>query len=212
MLPICYLIPQSTGEHLQSLVLHPYRSWAECARAEFWLKRRNTAPPKPVAHCVAVTTRPRLDGKLDEAVWRNAQPLVLRSGLHDDSDWPAVAFLAHDNDYLYLAVRCRKAPGFDYQKNDGPRRRDTDLNARDRIEILVDIDRDYGTYYRLTVDHRGWPNETFLRDRNWNPDWYIHASDDADTWTIEAAIEMKYIAPSRQRTKKVWETRIPESR
>ncbi|MCH7727545.1 MAG: hypothetical protein IH991_13830 [Planctomycetes bacterium] len=197
-------IPQSTGEHLQSLVLHPYRPWAECARAEFWLKRRNAAPPKPVAHCVAVTTRPRLDGKLDEAVWRNAQPLVLRSGLHDDSDWPAVVFLAHDNDYLYLAVRCRKAPGFDYQKNDEPRRRDTDLSARDRIEILVDIDRDYGTYYRLTVDHRGWPNETFLRDRNWNPDWYIYASDDDDTWTIEAAIEMKDIAPRRQRTKKVW--------
>jgi hypothetical protein len=73
-------------------------------------------------------------------------PLSLVSDQGDDARWPAAVLLACDDEYLYVAASCRKVPSAAYPASSGPRPRDPDLSQRDRIEVLIDVDRDYATY------------------------------------------------------------------
>ncbi len=69
--------------------------------------------------------------------------------------------------------------------------------------MLLDVDRDYATYYRLTVDHRGWTQEACLESTGWNPAWFVAAHDDGQSWSAEAAIPWQELvgrAPDRQQT------------
>ena len=122
--------------------------------------------------------------------------------MRDDAKWPAAVLLAHDERFLYVGIRARQTPGAVYETSTAPRSRDADLSAHDRIELLVDIDRDYGTYYRLAVDYHGWPADDCWFDRTWNPHWYVAAEAAEGTWTAEAAIELDQFAgvPPRQGT------------
>jgi hypothetical protein len=148
-----------------------------------------------VWRCRRTAARPRLDGRLDDVCWRGPEENVetpaipLRSSLGDDVEWPAAVQAAYDNEFLYLAVTCRKAPGAQYGKAaPGARERDADLATQDHVALMLDIDRDWTTYWRLAVDHRGWTAEDCWGDRAWNPKWFVAANSDETTWTCEAAI------------------------
>jgi hypothetical protein len=56
------------------------------------------------------------------------------------------------------------------------------------VRLLLDVDRDYTTYFDLAVDHRGWTNDVCWQDKSWNPKWFVAAGDSAQHWTSEAAI------------------------
>jgi hypothetical protein len=68
----------------------------------------------------------------------------------------------------------------------------------DRVDLLLDINRDYTSFWRLTVDHRGWTGESVLGDRSWNPRWYVAQRSDGETWTVEAAIPLDELGPGPQ--------------
>ncbi|NIP84095.1 MAG: hypothetical protein GTO03_00440, partial [Planctomycetales bacterium] len=70
----------------------------------------------------------------------------------------------------------------------GPRPRDATLASHDRLDLLLDTDRDRATYYRLTVDHRGWTADACAGSLAWNPAWYVAAATEGQTWSCEAAI------------------------
>ncbi|NQT14978.1 MAG: hypothetical protein HQ582_19640 [Planctomycetes bacterium] len=167
-------------------------SWWACAQAEQWLADRKGVPPKPVLGCSAAPSKPRLDGRLDDAIWERAKPARLQSPQRDDAEWPASVKLAYDREFLYVAIEARQAPGAKYSSGQGPRPRDPDLVDHDRVDLLVDLDRDYTTYYRLTIDHRGWPAEECWGDGSWDPTWFVAADVDAEAgvWTAEAAIPL----------------------
>ncbi len=163
-------------------------AWWSCAQSELWMTRGGRVAPKPVTTCVKATQKPRLDAILDDETWQACTPVPLTSSYRDDADWPGAVLLAFDDQFLYLAISCRKAPGAEYPANDSPRPRDPDLSDRDRVEFLLDVDRDYATYYRLVVDHRGWPAESCFGTSAWDPEWYVASAQDDHTWTVEAAI------------------------
>lgn len=165
--------------------------WWQCAAFE---TARNTQPGdeykrRHTSHHAAV--EPVLDGLLDDDIWRNAEPIELRSPYGDDAERPAAALMAHDAEHLYLAVRCRRAPGDDASIPAAVRSRDADLTDFDRVDFCLDVDRDYATYYRFTVDRRGWTAESCWGDATWNPQWYVAAGGDEQTWIVEAAIPWK---------------------
>ena len=60
----------------------------------------------------------------------------------------------------------------------GPRAAMPILSAHDRVDVLIDLDRDFATYYRLTVDHRGWTHDSCCGDDTWDPTWYVAAHND----------------------------------
>jgi photosystem II stability/assembly factor-like uncharacterized protein len=179
-------------------------AWALCARGERWLVDPKGSPPKPILDCGRVLSKPYLDGRLDDPVWQKAKRAELKSPYGDDADWPAAVMLAYDGEFLYVAVVARKAPRCEYPIGEGPRPRDPDLSARDRVELLVDVDRDYATYYGLSLDHRGWPHEACWGDATWDPTWHVAAEADDAAWAVEAAIPLAELARRPPAARSVW--------
>ena len=179
-------------------------AWWMCARSEQWLAEPKGVPPKPILNCALAVQKPLLDGRLDDPVWQRAKPAELHSPHGDDADTPAEVMLAHDDEFLYLAVRCRKAADAQYPTTDGPRPRDGDLAKHDRVDLFIDLDRDYTTYYRLSVDHRGWTGEGCWGDSSWNPTWFVAAATEDDDWSAEAAIPLEQLTGRFPNSRAVW--------
>jgi hypothetical protein len=192
--------------------------WSEGARTEAWLSQSSgraggataeastsSAAPVPAAACPAVSTRPHLDGVLDDPIWQENEPgEILAGGLSEAANAaagpsqaaaserpPTVVRFAHDHDFVYLAVRCAKLPNVEYKANPRPRAHD-DATGGDRVRVLLDLDRDYATWYELTIDSTGRTADRCGDDAAWNPQWYVAAGQEnagpAGQWTIEAAI------------------------
>jgi hypothetical protein len=178
--------------------------WREAAAAELWLVERSGPPPKSLATCRQAATRPFLDGKLDDDCWRDAQPLVL----HDAAGGTAVthatrAWLSYDAEYLYVAVQCMRPttkPVPPVEK----RTRDADLSRYDRIGILLDLDRDYQTYFHLQIDERGAVADDCWGDRTWDPRWFVASQSGPDCWTAEVAVPLRELTGDAPTVGKAW--------
>lgn len=193
--------------------------WRRCAETEQWLSKPSELPPsKVLGHCRIATNRPHLDGKLDELFWQTADMLLLRgreslaaterskpNAFSEVREFrhPTVC-LAHDAEFLYLAIRCPKDERGDYQPDDRPRPRDADLAEHDRVALRLDVDRDFTTWFELIVDHRGWTHDSCWGDSHWDPAWYVAAADDPAAWTVEAAIPLADLVAEPPQTKDVW--------
>jgi photosystem II stability/assembly factor-like uncharacterized protein len=178
--------------------------WASSAQAELWIAKGRGRAPKPVYACRNTQVKPYLDGRLDDEAWQEAEQMELTGSQPEQGAWPAAAMLAYDSEYLYLAVQCRKAPGTDYPTTTEVRTRDTDLALRDRVAVCLDIDRDYSSFYQLSVDHRGWTGEACLNSPQWNPTWYVANLDSGEDWTMEAAIPWSELASAAPQPNEVW--------
>jgi hypothetical protein len=162
--------------------------WHVCARGEQWLLQDAIRSPRPVIECRPAQNRPFLDGILDDEAWRQSQVLELKSP--DPSSAGASAMLAYDAEFLYVAVYCPKLPRVPYPAPGGVRPRDGDLSPRDRVELLLDVDRDYVTSFRLAIDSQGWTNDACGDEPAWNPAWHVAAAQDERQWSAEAAIPL----------------------
>jgi hypothetical protein len=182
----------------------PPDAWLACSQTEQWLGERQPQPPKQLWTCARAAGKPRLDGKLEEPLWHQANVVELHSPQRDDGQWGAVAMLAYDEEFLYLAVSCTRASGVRYQSSNKPRPRDADLSDQDRVELYLDVDRDYATYYKLVVDHRGWTGESCWHDATWNPTWYVASGGDEHAWTAEAAIPLAELSTQAPDATTAW--------
>jgi hypothetical protein len=203
--------------------------WRECVLLESWLvNRAGQAPPKPVAACKR-TSRPHLDGKLNDDCWKDAVPAYLattagelgtdfgcRETIERDAkenrtrpepDAGTRALFAFDDEYLYVAVVCRHPAGMKREKLE-KRGRDADLRSFDRVSLLIDLDRDYQTYYHLQVDQRGCLAEDCWGDRTWNPNWFVAVHSEATRWTVEIAIPRSELTGEPISIGKVWACNI----
>jgi photosystem II stability/assembly factor-like uncharacterized protein len=210
--------------------------WRECVLLESWLINRagQPQPPKPVAACKRAA-RPYLDGKLDDDCWQQAVPLHLSTTAGDlgvefgckeaierahkekaKADPTALmdalsegtrAAFAFDDEHLYIAVACRHPAGMNKQKVE-KRGRDMDLRAFDRVSVLIDLDRDYQTYYQLQIDQRGALAEDCWGDRTWNPSWFVAVHADETGWTAEAAIPLRELTGEVVVPGKLWAVNV----
>jgi len=185
----------------------PKTRFARAATAELWLADPRGQPPAPVTACEAVSPRPHLDGALDDAIWRSGAviplaPVTPRTGA--SSVGPAATVLvARDAEYLYVGVRCVKLADCEYPSA-AERKRDADLTQSDRVEILIDTDRDYVTRIRLAVDAAGRACETATLNPFYDPRWFVASTRDERQWTAEAAIPLTALARGDARPGDVW--------
>ena len=179
-------------------------AWTACATAEQWLAHPTPTNPKKLLPCLTTGSRPQLDGKLNDPVWRQVKSVSLQSPRKDDADWPAVVVTAFDKEFLYIGASCRRPKSAVYTADALPRKHDADLAAHDRVEICLDIDRDYGSYWKLAVDSRGCTAESCFGDATWNPTWYVASGGDNQFWTFEAAIPLAELIPKAPRVSDVW--------
>jgi photosystem II stability/assembly factor-like uncharacterized protein/tetratricopeptide (TPR) repeat protein len=183
---------------------HADGPWREAAAAELWLTNRSGPPPKPIAVCRQTATRPFLDGELDDPCWQGVKPLPMRNAVGDTlKEYPTEVRLAFDKDFLYLALRCKHPP----EKYVAPvkvRPHDADLRPYDRVSLLLDLDRDYSTYFNLEVDQRGCVCDDCWGDRSWNPRWFVAVKSEKDCWQIEAAIPLTELSSESVGIGRTW--------
>lgn len=180
--------------------------WQRAAQAERWLAKPEGLPPeKPIANCRFTPRRPLLDGRFDEPAWTSGQSVALRS---DATAKPsATVRFTHDAEFLYLAIEA--ATGAQVESSNpidsqAARPRDADLTARDRLRLRIDTDRDYATAFDLTIDARGWTNDSLSNDPHWQPRWYVAADTGDSAWRAEAAIPLAELADPEHLVKAAW--------
>ncbi|MEX2186051.1 MAG: hypothetical protein WD875_04620, partial [Pirellulales bacterium] len=190
-------------------------SWAQAAEAEQWLSSRRGKPPVAVWSCAAAHEKPFLDGKLDDALWRDAAVVPLAAGAGGELR------LAHDGEYLYVAglfptavdgagTDAVDSAGGGVERSAirrGDRRgdgRDADLTDRDHLELSIDIDRDYVTSFTLAVDAAGSTFDRCERDATWNPQWFAATRRESNQWSVEAAIPLAELTRSPPPPGTIW--------
>lgn len=181
----------------------PAGPWHDAARAELWLTDRSETPPR-VGRVRYTEVRPYLDGKFDDPCWKDLKPMLLDNAVGDTAkQYRTEAMFAFDQEFMYIALKCTHPEG-QHAAPLKPRPRDADVDGHDRISILLDIDRDYTTYYHLEVDQRGALRDSCWGDRNWNPKWFVAVQSDETAWQIEAAIPLSELTSERIAQQTAW--------
>ncbi len=181
--------------------------WSQAAEGEIWLS--NPASPRsgPASACRFTRKRPVLDGVLSDLCWQEAEELPLVASAREaNADVPKVlAMLSYDAEYLYFAASLPRANGV---RTDGPvkreRRYDEDLADFDRVNLSLDIDRDYVTSFNFAVDQRGCTAESCWHDSSWNPRWLVAVDADKTGWRVEAAIPLDELTPVSPQRGTAW--------
>ena len=186
----------------------PRGTWHDAANTELWLMGRGGAPARPIASCRFTANKPVLDGDFKDPCWKgqgeNHKPLILQNAAGDTcKQYPTQARLAFDQEFLYLSLRCEHPAGMQAApvKN---RQRDADVEAFDRVSILLDLDRDYATYFQLQIDQRGCVREDCWGDVSWNPKWFVAVKSTPTAWQIEAALPLSELTGNRILPNAAW--------
>ncbi len=178
--------------------------WRDAAAAELWLLNRSGSPPKPVALCRQTPTRPYLDGEFNDPCWEGIKPIILKNAVGETAkDYRTEVRLAYDREFLYLAFRCQHPEGSRVEPVKS-RPHDADLRPYDRVSLLLDLDRDYSTYFHLQADQRGCVYEDCWGDQGWNPNWYVAVHSETTSWQIEAAIPIVELTADPVTLGKAW--------
>lgn len=180
--------------------------WSEAANAEQWLRQRIGRPSKPVMQAIRITENSK-NGKLDNATWKKVPGTTLKTTAGECTEQTTVQF-AFDDTYLYVAVKCQQPRGMPVLAPVKSRKHDEDLRSYDRVSLLFDIDRDYGTYFHLEFDCRGCLMEDCCGDLTWNPRWFIESCPGKDGWTAEVAIPLVELTGKLKLDNEVWAANV----
>lgn len=173
---------------------------ALAAKREIQIHESGEALPPNTILAYKTDKRPYLDGTSDDEVWktgvtngnvisRKVDERFLKFAKRADS-----ILFSHDDEFLYVLVRCNKIRGQAYGMKADSKEPDADLTNHDRVEFTFDTDRDYGTAMQLTVDHRGLAADRCAGCAGWNPDWFIAKEETEQAWTVELAIPLKQLS------------------
>ncbi len=154
--------------------------------------------PRPVAHAGVRTADIKIDGKLDDAAWGAATPIVdFHQQSPDEGKAPSerteVRILV-DGGNLYLGARM-----FDSQGPDGVRkqlaRRDQLLNdnASDRISFVLDPYHDRSTRVWFELNPNGVKGDHINGDASFDPVWQGASNIDSLGWTAEFRIPLSQL-------------------
>ena len=164
---------------------------------------QQTSPTEPVRSVVvtAVTSEIVIDGSLDEAPWRQAPKigdLVQRepeAGAKPTEKTEVT--LLYDKDNLYIGVMC-----YDSE----PRRvlasqmvRDANLNADDRLSIVLDTFRDQSNAFHFSTNPAGALVDGLVfangeTNDDWDAIWIVRTEQTDEGWSAEFSIPFKTLS------------------
>ncbi len=150
-----------TSSQLKRLSLSRLDRWSPLVRRQ---SRQSL-----VAHRTDVP--PKLDGILDDECWSTALTPALEKRIR----------CSYDEEYFYVAFESADDRIRPDVTTASPRQksRDHDLSQVDRLQLLIDCDRDLLTAFQFGVSGSGQTNDAIDGNLAWNPTWYrqIHRSD-----------------------------------
>ncbi len=221
-----YRLQQKSGEQATILSELSQRDdlYALFARCEIQVDNMPSAPLLPLINLPKRSDRPFLDGVLTDSIWEDAQEIPLTPFVRDALD-PAtgtrrrfvtqangvssLTMLAWDDEFLYLAAVFERAPekpeAIELVMN---RTHDSEHENRDRLELEIDTDRDFGTTFQLTVDESGKTSDRCWMLNKWNPKWFVALDTNDNTWRVEAAIPLSELSANGAKPGDLWNIRL----
>jgi len=135
---------------------------------------------------------PVVDGKLDEACWKDAARTgLLRITRGKPSKSTTEAFLLRDGDRLYVGVSCapKDAVKGKVEPGEPPK-------AVECVELLIDSNGDRNSYYliRITPEEGGKATCSYQEytppwyDRTWQPPFKFAVARSTGAWAVELAL------------------------
>ncbi len=164
------------------------------------------APVATVVTATRVTAPPVLDGRADDAAWREAIPVDdFRVFSPREGALPTFRTelrVAYDDRALYVLVRA-----FDPQPDSIVRllaRRDTDGSPNDQVQLFIDSFHDRRNGYEYIVNAAGVKSDYLLFDdsgfdQSWDGIWDVATSIDDQGWVAEFAIPFQQLRFSDRR-------------
>ena len=145
----------------------------------------------PVALCARVEQAPTVDGRLDDAAWRQCEPLTPFVKL--DGTGPAnqqtEVRLCWDGSSLFLGCELLESEMGKLQAEETPPD-SGQLFRNDCVEIFVQPDPAIGEYFHLVASAAGSTYDAIARGGpiDWTPEWSVQVSRGTDRWFLEAAV------------------------
>jgi len=161
---------------------------------------RTVEAPQKSLTAAWIATPPAIDGRLDEAVWRTAQPatgFVQRAPKGGAAaSQPSEVRVAYDRDAIYVGVR-----NFDSAHDsiaDQLGRRDAEDIFSDWFTVAFDSYADRRTAFAFAVNPRGVLRDLYLfidedDDILWDAVWNVAARRDSADWTAEFRIPLSQL-------------------
>ncbi|OYP28322.1 hypothetical protein [Rhodopirellula sp. MGV] len=147
---------------------------------------------QPRSGQVAVAKRtsqpPKLDGKLDEAMWQLAWE---SSAATSAGALPIRIALAWDDEYLYLSAIVPQEEFKASGQTEIRHYRDADLRHVDRLKIGLDCDQDLLTSMNFTCSRDGRTRDDLDGVLPWDPTWYLATGEQPEGVVCEIAIELR---------------------
>jgi len=159
-------------------------------------------PERPKLRAIPCEQAPEIDGRLDDAVWGNAEPsdaftqVEPREG-EAPTERTEIRAL-YDADHLYLGIRC-----FDREPKKiiaTQMKRDAELDTDDRVLVVVDTFEDRRNGYLFEMNPAGAKLDALIasngEDLNeaWDAIWEGRAAIDEQGWTVELALPFKSLS------------------
>lgn len=152
-------------------------------------------------------TPPRIDGRLDDEVWRTADSIRDFVQIEPDNMAPATertrVQIAYDDRFIYVAVRCFARDASTISAGLG--RRDS-FPRSDRIMIDFDPRHDHQTSYVFQTNPSGVQGDLMRFDdtsisRDYDAVWEVRTQIDSEKWTAEFQIpfsQMRFDSPPEE--------------
>ncbi|MEA3402953.1 MAG: DUF4091 domain-containing protein [Armatimonadota bacterium] len=147
-----------------------------------------------VRRCPASERAPTIDGRLDDQCWdQGVRTGAFVTPQDEPTELWTAARIAHDGESLYVGVQCRE-PHPDQLLTEHTER-DSDVYLDDCVEVFLDTDLDFRTYYHFLVnaanvqrdESRAMGGKT-PEDVAWNAGWRSAVAVGGPGWSVEMAI------------------------
>jgi len=161
------------------------------------------------ANIIKVTNAPKVDGILDETVWKSVKPIMLKhqaitnSRKIKNSTWFKAAW---DDNNFYIAASMAFPKGTklkaDMKNHDDP------LWENDDFEFMLYPDCDQRKFYQFLVNPVNTKTDIArifdqvadqikVKHKDWNGKWTVKTKVFPDHWTVEAAVPWKTIGADK---------------
>lgn len=165
-------------------------------------------PSAPLGSCPYLTETPKIDGRLDDPVWKQAAYYAdLRPvGTGTNSACHTEVFLFRDHRALYFAFRCEEP--LLTQLVAASHARDTEVAAEDRVAMLVAPAGPEGKRYLVQVNAAGAIFDASLAanlvDPKWNADLTTAVGREDKAWTCEIRIPFAALNAAPPKNGQAW--------
>ena len=154
-------------------------------------------PPGAVARRLAGA--PRIDGRLDDAVWQDV-PAIAGFRQREPQEGaeatePSTVRIGYDQTHLYIGAELTDGAGAEIRASE--LRRDNTLESDDSFSVLLDTYHDHRNAFVFRVNPRGTRYDALVRSESrfyyadWDEQWTAATTLTETGWTVEIAIPFK---------------------